>query len=903
MVEERPSPEQMLERAAEEEKRAARGQLKVFFGSAPGVGKTYAMLEAAQARKSDGRDVVIGWVETHGRVETEAMTRGLERIVPRQVDYRGVVMKDFDLDAALARRPEILLMDELPHTNAAGARHAKRWQDVVEVLDAGIDVYATLNVQHIESLNDVIAQITGITVRETIPDSLFDRANEIEFVDLPPEDLLQRLREGKVYVPAQAERAARNFFQTGNLIALRELALGRAAERVNAQATEWKREHGVDRLWTTKERVLVAVGPAPQSASVIRAAARMARRLRAPWIALSVETRLFQSFTPEARERVSTHLELAERLGAETLVVRGDRTGAEILALARQRAVTRIVVGRPIGPRRWRWKQRTLVDELIQESGSIDVLVTAGEQEVEPASVSRKGKPALVWRDYLWAASAVGLCTLLCWWTRSLLDLADHAMLFLLGVLAVASRLPRAPSLFAAAMSVAALDVFFVPPYFTFAVSDLRYLLTFLVMLIVGLTVSSFTVRLREQAEAARERERRTASLYAMSKQFVIQTEVAEIARTTIAYVRDLLDTQAVVLISGSDRRLLPLGTDAKLFPLDERELAVAQWVFDHGRLAGYGTDTLPATKNLYIPLVGTDGHLGVFGVALGDRREAPPPSQWQVLETLVAQAALALERALLAERAARSRIQAETESTRSALLSSVSHDLRTPLSTITGAASVLLQRDGQLDERNRRELLETIRDETGRLGRLVTDLMDLTRLQSGTLRVKKEWCPVEEPVASAIGRVSREWQREISQTQPEQVLVAPLDSVLIEQALFNLIENAVKYSPADRAVEVAVSQAGSRALVEVLDRGPGIRPGDEEKIFERFYRAADGARSAGTGLGLTISQAIARAHGGDVEVRRRDGGGTVFGLWVPIEGTPPSMEGLQDSLQEDRSS
>jgi two-component system sensor histidine kinase KdpD len=896
MAEERPSPEEMLERAAQEEKRATRGQLKVFFGSAPGVGKTYAMLEAAQARKREGRDVVIGWVETHGRVETEAMTRGLERVAPRQVDYRGIVMQDFDLDAALARRPEILLVDELPHTNVAGARHAKRWQDVVELLDAGIDVHATLNVQHIESLNDIVAQVTGITVRETIPDSLFDRANEIEFVDLPPEDLLQRLREGKVYVPAQAERAARNFFQTGNLIALRELALGRAAERVNAQSAEWRREHGMSRLLATKERVLVAVGPAPQSASVIRAAARIARRLRAPWIALSVETPLFQSFTPEARERVSTHLELAERLGAETLVVRGDRTSAEILAVARQRGVTRIVVGRPFAPGGWRWRRRTLVDELIREAGGIDVLVTAGEQEDEPSSVSPRSKPPILWHDYLFAAGAVGLCTLLCWWTRPVLELADQAMLYLLGVLAVASRLPRAPSLFAAALSVAALDFFFVPPYFTFTVSDLRYVFTFLVMLIVGLTVSSFTVRLREQAEAARERERRTASLYAMSKQFVIQTEVAEIARTTISYVRELLETEAVVLISGSNRQLLPLGTDAKLFPLDERELAVAQWVFEHGRLAGFGTDTLPATKNLYIPLVGTGGHLGVFGVALGDRREAAAPSQWQVLETLVAQAALALERALLAEGAARSRIQAETERTRSVLLSSVSHDLRTPLATITGAASVLLQMTGQLDEKNRRELLLTIREETERLSRLVTDLLDLTRLQSGTLQVKKEWCPIEEPIASAIGRVSRASQREIHQSQPESVLMAPLDSVLIEQALFNLIENAVKYSAPDQAVEIAVSQGDSRIVVEVLDRGPGIPRGEEEKIFERFYRAVDGERSAGTGLGLTISQAIARAHGGDVEVRRREGGGTVFRLWIPIEGVPPILERREDS-------
>ncbi len=883
----------MLALAAAEEQRARRGRLKIFFGAAPGVGKTYAMLESAQAKRREGVEVLIGWIETHGRGETEAVAAGLERLNPRVVDYRGIQLREFDLDAALARRPRILLLDELAHTNAAGSRHARRWQDVEELLEAGIEVWSTLNVQHIESLNDVVAQNTGVVVRETVPDSLFERADEIELVDLPPDELLARLRQGKVYLPPQARRASESFFRKGNLIALRELALRRTAERVDAQAVEWKREHGIREPWTARERILVAVGDSARSADVVRAASRMAGRVRAPWIALSVETPAYHALRDENRERVAANLDLAERLGAETVVVRGERVADEVLAVARERNVTRIVVGRPT-QRPWLPRlARPLIDELIRRSGDIEVLVTSGEQPAERSLPYTASTARATLVQYGWALVIVLGSTALCQWTRPVFTLADQAMIYLLGVLIVASRLPRGPSLLAAIASVAALDFFFVEPYFTFSIDDLRYMVTFLVMLTVGLTVSTFTVRLREQVEAARQRERRTASLYAMSRQFVVETGVGEIAATAVAAVRDLLETPAVILIADRSGELSPCGGADAQIASSERELAVARWVFEHGRLAGHGTDTLPASQGLFIPLVGTGGHLGGFGVALGLRKVPPSPSQWQILETFVAQTALALERALLVEKAASTKLEVETERTRSALLSAVSHDVRTPLSSISGAVDVLLDEEVEVARDDRRELLHTIREEAGRLDRLLGDLLDLTRLESGALEARREWYPLEEVVDSALERLEARLDgRAIEKRMPEEVLLVHVDPILFEQALYNLLENSAKYGSPGTPIEIQASVRDGQATLEISDRGPGLPAGEEERVFERFFRAADGLRAEGSGLGLAVTRAILKVHGGSIQARNRPEGGTTFALSLPLDGASGALLG-----------
>jgi len=888
----RPDPDALLARAEAEEAERGHGRLRVFFGAAPGVGKTYAMLEAARVRRREGIDVVSGWIETHGRAETEALTEGLERLPPREVDYRGVRLREFDLEAAIARRPGLLLVDELAHTNSPGSKHAKRWQDVEEVLEAGIDVYTTLNVQHLESLNDVVAQITTVAVRETVPDSVFEKAHEVELVDLTPDDLLQRLREGKVYVPAEAERAIDRFFRKGNLIALREMALQRTAERVDAQMARWKQEQGIAQPWPTRERILVALGPAPQSADLVRAAYRMAARLHAPWIALSVETPAFHRLPVRDREMVAAHLTLAERLGAEAAVMAAEDVSQAVLDLARQRNVTRILVGKPTHPR-WRDRiQGSLVERLVRGSGPIDVLVTTGEPEETPAAARAAPTPPTPLREYLWAGAVVLASTALCASVRPLLEMVDEAMLYLLGVLFVASRFSRGPAIVASLLSVAAFDFFFVPPFLTFTVTDTRYLLTFGVMLATGLVVSSLTVRIRQQAEAARDRERRTATLYAMTRSFAFWRGVSEIAEAAARHVELLFEIDAVVLIPDADGGLVVRGGSGEKVAASERELSVARWVLAHGRAAGYGTDTLPGTEALFLPLAGGKAPVGVLGVAVGRRGAPLTPSQTQLLDVFASHTALALERALLTEEAERAHLTVETERLRNALLSAISHDLRTPVAAVMGSVTSLLDEGAGLDEESRRDLLETIRDEADRLSRLLADVLDLTRIESGALTARKEWFPLEEVVGASLARLEERLEgRETKVDLPGPLLLVPLDAVLVEQVFVNLIENAIKYTPPGSPIEIGAEVAGDVLTVEVADRGAGIPAGDEEKIFEKFYRVLGAGDAGGTGLGLAVCRAIVKAHGGRIWAENRAGGGAVFRFTLPVEGVPPAIE------------
>ncbi|MFN7964926.1 MAG: sensor histidine kinase KdpD [Acidobacteriota bacterium] len=897
MNERRPSPEEMLARADEAARAATRGRLKIFFGAAPGVGKTYAMLQDARARQAEGRDVVLGWVESHGRSETEVLTQGLEQLPPRQVEYRGVALREFDLDAALIRRPSLLVLDELAHTNAEGSRHARRWQDVEELLDAGIDVYTSLNVQHVESLNDVVAQITGVVVRETVPDSLLDEADQIELIDLPSEELLQRLAEGKVYIPQQAERAVRGFFRKGNLIALRELSLRRTAERVDAQATRYKRDAGIAQPWAIRERILAAIGPAPQSANLIRAACRMATRLQAPWIVLLVESTRYDNLPKRDHESVARHLALAERLGAEIAVVRGESVGEEILALARARNVTRILVGKPTHSR-WRDRLRgSLIDTLVRGSGTIDVLVTRGDEDQQPggspvSAVWQSGALRASSREYLIAAAVVLATTGFNLLLAPYVELADETMIYLLSVVGVASRLSRGPSLFAAAGSVAALDFFFVPPRLTFVVQDFRHVLTFAIMLVVGVIVSTLTLRIRDQAASARERERRTAGLYALSRDLGARRTSAEIADVAARHAESLLGTDCVVLCAGNHGELTAHAGAARHDMESEHELAVARWVLEHGRPAGFETGTLPGTRFTYLPITGAERVLGVFAFALGHRPEQVTPSQRQLAETIVAQTALALGRAWLSNEAEEARLAAETEGVRNALLSAVSHDLRTPLATIHGASGVLLDVDAPLREEGRRELLETIHLEAQRLGRLVNDLLELSRLESNPLQIAKQWYPIEELVRSGVSRLERLLRdRPLTIRLPETVLTAPVEPILIEQVVVNLLDNALKYTPDGTPLEIEARRIDDQIEISVLDRGPGIPGHDAERIFEKFYRGGADLNVRGTGLGLALCQAVAKAHGGTIWAENREGGGAAFRMRLPAANPPDDEE------------
>ena len=870
----RPSPEQLLARIDAEAPKTS-GHLKIFFGAAPGVGKTCAMLDAAAEQKKSGVDVVIGWLETHGRVDTEARAQGFERLPPREVQHRGILLREFDLDAAIFRKPELLLVDELPHENAPGSRHERRWQDIRDLIEAGIDVYTTLNVQHVESLNDVVAQITGVNVRETVPDAVIDQADTIEVIDLPPEELLRRLRSGKVYETTQAVRAEQGFFRMASLNALRELALRRTAERVDAEVLALRHQDGVSEHWATAERLVVAVGPSPASADLVRAASRMAGRLHAPWVAVAVELE-GPALSTQTSAKLAAHLQLAEQLGGESLVVRSDSVVTGVIGVARARNATKILVGRPTHP--W-WKDRmfgSLVDQLIRAAEGIDVTVTTGERR-GPESGPPPSKPQPIpWADGALAVSSLTVAIGVGVFARTWLTLADQAMLLLFAVVITATRATRRTALLTTVAAVAAVNWFFVPPFYTFAVADTRNLFTFLVMLVIGAIVSQLTIRVREQAEAARRREERTAILYALSRDLSASMDVKGIAQSAAAH----LPGSTIWRVNGAElERVAGVA-------LPDRELAIAKWALEHHRPAGAGTDTLPSAGFRYLPLTGTRGCIGIIGVPV------PIDPLWNdLLAVLVANVTTTLERALLAEEAEAVRVGLEAEQTRTNLLSAVSHDLRTPLTSITGAATAALH-DHTLSDQDRNSLLETIRDESDRLHRLISGLLELTRLE-GALTAHKEWVPIDEVIASAVDR-ARETLGcgRFVVHLPQQVTVVPLDPVLTDQLIYNLLENAVRYAP-EGPSEVQGAMDEDRLRVEVIDHGPGLPPGAETLVFERFWRDADGRRTHGTGLGLAIAKAIVRVQRGEIWAKNRldtpeQVQGAVFGFSLPIEKLPP---------------
>jgi len=884
----RPDPDALLARVKEEETRQRRGKLKVFFGAAAGVGKTYAMLQAAREARDDGVDVVVGYVETHGRAETEALLEGLEVLPARVVDYRGATLREFDLDGALARRPTLILVDELAHTNAPGSRHAKRWQDVSELLDAGINVYTTVNVQHVESLNDIVAKITGVVVRETVPDSVLEQADEVELIDLPPDDLLQRFKEGKVYMPDQAQEALQNFFRKGNLIALRELALRRTAERVDAQMRVYMREHAIEKVWPAAERLLVCVSPSPLSARLVRAAKRMAEGLGAQWIAAYVETPAHLRLPQEARDRVVQTLRLAEQLGAETVTLSGEKMSEAILAFARDRNVTKISVGKPT---RQLWKRLLLgsiVDALVQGSGDIDIYVISGEREdASPIAPVRRREIPIDWPAYGQAMAIVALTTGVAWLMSPLFELADLVMVYLLGIVVVAMRHGRGPSLAASILSVAAFDFFFVPPYFTFAVSDVRHIFTFAVMLIVGFVISGLTARIRAQALAARDREQRTAALYAMSRELASTRGVDELLTIAVRHIAEVFRSQVVVLLPDAVVRLAP-WSDGQ-FQMDANDLGVGRWVFEHRQPAGLGTATLPGASALYLPLLASRGPVGVLGIRPVDRHALDTPEQLHQLETFGNQTALAIERANLAAEAQDAQIRIESERLRNSLLSSVSHDLRTPLTTITGAVSTILDKGSRLDDRTQKELLESAREEAERLNRLVQNLLEMTRLESGALQLRKEWHPLEEVIGAALSRLDKRLaNRRVTTHVPPDLPLVAIDDVLIEQVLVNLLDNAIKYTPLESPIRIIATATDRSVTVEVADRGPGLPRGEEDKVFEKFYRGQPGG-GRGAGLGLAICQGIVRAHGGRIWAQNLPEGGVAFLFTLPLTEKPPA--------------
>jgi two-component system sensor histidine kinase KdpD len=889
----RPDPLDLLAQANREEERSRRGRLHVFLGAAPGVGKTWAMLSAAQRLAREGKDVVVGVAETHGRAETALKLEGLEVLPRRSVDYRGTTLAEFDLDAALARKPEILVLDELAHTNAPGSRFPKRWEDARAVLEAGISVMTTMNVQHVESLNDVVAQITGVTVRETVPDAVIDEADDVELVDLPPDALLARLQQGKVYVPDAIRPALESFFRKGNLTALRELALRRTAEWVDGQLREYRRDQRIRSVWPAAERILVAVGPSPLSRTLVRAARRMAAGLRAHLIAAYVEPG-GQRLAPAASERVMQTLRLAESLGAETALLAGDDPAAELVAFARARDVTRIVVGKT---GRSRFAERvwgSFVGDVIRQSGEIDVYAIRREAEAdaEPATAAalpREGTlpgPGVL-LPYLGAVAVVAVCTAVAWLAFRPPDLSEEVMVLVAGVVVVALRFGRWPAALAAVLSVMACNYFFTEPRFTLRVDDSGYVVSLLVMLVVALIVGTLTARTRERAESARERERMTAALYSMARELTAARDQEEVASVAARHVRDTLDGDAIVLVAdAAHSRLRRLATAGSPDWLDEHERSVARWCFDHGKPAGAGTTVLPASAGHYVPLSGAQGRVGVLALRFASDG-ALDPRQRLLIDTFASQLALALDRVVLIEREQTARVDAEAERLRSSLLSAVSHDLRTPLASIAGSASALLDRQAPADETTRRELLGGIYDEARRLGELVSSIVFATRLGTSAVRLRREWTTVEEIVGAGLAGVrERLGGRRLHTAIPSDLPLVRADVATLAQVVHNLVDNATRHTPSESTIEVSAAVEDGRLVLRVADDGPGLPEAVLGHVFERPLEAGAGG---GTGLGLWICSGIVRAHGGRIAAENRTPHGVRFTIALPIERRQPA--------------
>jgi two-component system sensor histidine kinase KdpD len=848
------------------------------------------MLQAARLQNA-GVDIVVGVVETHGRKETEALLEGLEVLPRRTIPHRGVTLEEFDLDGALARKPDLLLVDEFAHTNAPGSRHVKRWQDVLELMEAGISVYTTLNVQHLDSLNDIIAQVTGVSVRETIPDSVFDGADEIELVDLPVDELRRRMEEGKVYVPTQAQQAMANFFRPGNLIALREMALRRTADRVDAQMRSYRREHSIESTWPVTERLIVSIGPSPFSAKLIRATKRIAERLHAEWIVAFVETPAFAGAPPDARERVLSSLRLAEQLGAETVTLTGTNIAESLLRYARSRNVSKIVIGKHSGPLWRRLLRGSVIDDLIAASGEIEIYAISGEPEPPLRSGPLPSRPSPPpWSEYGLAVAVIGLCMLLSLALRETLNPVNLLMFYLLGVVAIAMRSSRRVALLASFLSVAAFDFFCIPPYFTFAVTDYEYLVTFAVMFAVGAIISTLKVQIRMQAAHAVDREARTQALYRLTRELTGERRDFETARIATEITREVFGSRVVLFLLESPGKISFLRRTTDDLPVPRSEEGVAQWVLDHRQKAGKGTDTLPGATALYLPLRGSRQPLGVMAVIPENDMAIASPEQMHLLEIFATQIALAMERSQSAAQAREAQVRIETEQMRNSLLSAVSHDLRTPLASITGAASSLLSHRNQLDSATQNDLLESIAQEAQRLGRLVNNLLEMTRLESGSVEVKRDWHSLEEIVGAALTRLeSLLGSRPIEIRLPHDLPLISVDDVLLQQVFINLLENASKYTPEGSEIIVSAALENDKVRIDMMDRGPGFAPGDENRIWEKFYRGdVDGVR--GAGLGLAICRAIVIAHGGSIEAKNRDGGGAIIRIYLPTGGRPPKV-------------
>ncbi|MFA5984351.1 MAG: sensor histidine kinase KdpD [Methylococcaceae bacterium] len=909
MNNQRPNPDELLARLQRDSAKAKRGRLKIFFGAAAGVGKSFAMLLAARERRAENLDVVIGIIETHGRKETQALLEGLEALPAREILYKNTKLYEFDIDAALKRRPALILVDELAHTNAPGSRHPKRWQDIQELLDAGIDVYTALNVQHLESLNDDIGQISGIRVWETVPDTVFEDADEVELVDLPPDELLNRLKEGRVYLPQQAQEAIQHFFRKGNLIALRELALRQTANRVDAQMLDYREGHAIREVWQVNERILVCIGANPIAERLVRAGKRLATNLRADWLVVYVETPTLQRLPAEKRDSVLRILRLAEQLGAETLTLSSPDMADAIIKLASERNVNKIVVGKP-SRRHWRrWLFGSVVDALISDAHNINIYLLGSPQSVNVPGLDNTlalfKKPPLPGlrnripsqekkrhRGYLWAVAVTLLCTLLGRMMFNHFELANLVMVFLMGVVFIATRFGRGPSILGSILGVVIFDLYFVQPYYSLSVSDSQYLITLSAMLVISMVISNLMANVRSQAKVAAHRERRAAVLYEISKELGASRSLDEVVAIAVKQVHAEFSSRNVILFPDAKGRMAYPKQKLAVASLPGVDLDIAQWVFDHNELAGQGTNTLPAAEAIYFPISNENERLGVLALFPVNLRRVFLPEQQKLLGTFILQIGQAITRIRYSEQAKISHLQIEAERMRNSLLSAISHDLRTPLATIVGSASALLEDQGQLQEQDKRELSSMIVDEAERMSNLVNNILDMAKLDAGAVELNKQWHPLEEIIGTALTRLQKQLQdRPVTVKLPPGIAMVFADAVLLEQVIINLLENATRYTPSGSALEISVLSSSDTVEISVADYGPGIPKDLEQQLFEKFYQVHHEAAQSGVGLGLAICKSIVEAHDGQIEAHNRPEGGAIFRIVLPVALPVPELK------------
>jgi two-component system sensor histidine kinase KdpD len=877
----RPSPDALLDQARHE----TRGKFKLFIGAAAGVGKTYAMLRAAQSRKSEGVDVVIGVVETHRRSETEYLMQGLE-IVPRLViDYRGIEFQEMDLDGVLKRKPKLVLVDELAHSNIPGTRHPKRYQDVEELLDAGIDVYSTLNVQHIESLNDIVARITGVTVRETVPDSVVQKADLIELIDLTPEELLQRLKEGKVYIPEQARLAMSRFFTPGNLTALRELALRQAATRVDEQMTNYMRSHAIAGPWPASERILVCIASDGQGPSLIRTAKRSAERRQVPWLALYVETHHHAGLSEAARSEVTQALHLAESLGGETMTVASEDVAGEVLRIARERNVSVIIIGKSVRSLWSRLMRPSVAAALLDRGGAFDILVMSGEfkrRKDDDRTPARRKK--IDWKSYFEATLAVGIASIIAGGARALTDLPTLSLIYLITVMLIAVDRGFWVSIYSSFLSFFLFDFFFIPPRFSFMIDRHEDFLTLSFFLVVAIVACLIGDRLQKQVEVTRRSAQRTQALYDFNKTIAAAATRDNVVQAVVHHVAATLKADTAILLPESERPevVAAVPEDTRL---DTASVAAMDWVWRHGRPAGLNSDTLPGAAFYGFPLRTGNETVGVLAVRPTEGTGFSA-DQEHLLASLASQSAVAIQRTRLVADIQSSKLQAETERLRASLLSSISYDLRTPLVAILGATTSLRDYWDKFDDRARRDLFATIEDEADRLNRFVQNLLDMTQLVSGGLKLRRQPTDVQDLVGAALTKLRKQiGDRPLRIDIPDHLPPIEGDLAILERVLANILDNACKYAPAEQPITITARREAHYVRITVTDRGPGIPEEERERVFDMFYRVKVGATpTTGAGLGLAICRGFVEAHEGRISAMPgADGVGTQIVVRLPV--------------------